>query len=89
MSVFFIFGSFWYMDIVYSGDEMKPILDTALGLGIPATVILLISLRFPKLGSGIGVTLAGLAFCWFLIGAIGGDMEERYIRSLAVSKGKI
>lgn len=86
-SAFFIFGSYWYMDLVYSGDDLWPIFGFSLGLGIPATIILILTWRFSKLGSVVGIVLGGLVFCLFLMGALFGDMEERFIRSLAVSTG--
>ena len=82
-SLFFILGSGWIMDRAYGGSDWAEAHQIGLIMGIPAALMLLITLRFLKFGSVIAFTVGSIAFLFWAMSLLG-DMEERLVWSLTI-----
>jgi len=83
-SAFFTLGSGWMMDRAYTGNDWAEAHEIGLIMGIPATLLLVIILLLPRVGSFFGVLIAGLTLLFWAPQAVLGDMEERLIWSLTI-----
>lgn len=80
-SLFFILGSFWYMDLAYVGTDLWPKLSIGLTFGIPAIIIMIITWFYSKAGGIIAICLAFLSASFWLLQIIARDNEPRLIWS--------